>query len=132
MTNKQEPPAKKTARHMDLGAMRTVMAAERTLMAWIRTSLSMLSFGFTIYKILDALQEGGTILPQENTPQNAGLFLAVAGTLAIVMGTIEYWMTLRQLQLLEHFRLGRPALLMALLICVSGLFLTVSIAFNLF
>ena len=34
--------------HMDLGAMRTVMAADRSLMARIRASLSMLSFGFSI------------------------------------------------------------------------------------
>ncbi|MEI9889510.1 MAG: DUF202 domain-containing protein [Caulobacteraceae bacterium] len=32
----------------DLGELRTIMAADRTLMAWIRTALSMLSFGFTI------------------------------------------------------------------------------------
>jgi putative membrane protein len=30
--------------------MRTMMAADRTLMAWIRTSLAMFSFGYTIYK----------------------------------------------------------------------------------
>jgi putative membrane protein len=33
----------------DLGVIRTLMAGDRTLMAWIRTSLSMLSFGYTIY-----------------------------------------------------------------------------------
>lgn len=38
----------------DLGGMRTIMAADRTLMAWLRTSLSMLSFGFTIYKFLES------------------------------------------------------------------------------
>jgi putative membrane protein len=31
---------------------RTRMAAERTLMAWVRTALSMIGFGFTIYKFL--------------------------------------------------------------------------------
>ena len=34
----------------DLAFHRTVIAAERTLMAWIRTALSMIGFGFTIYK----------------------------------------------------------------------------------
>ena len=34
----------------DLAVERSVMAAERTLMAWIRTALSMIGFGFTIYK----------------------------------------------------------------------------------
>ena len=35
------------------------MAADRTLMAWIRTTLSMISFGFTIYKFLQAMFESG-------------------------------------------------------------------------
>ena len=32
----------------NLSIDRTRMAAERTLMAWLRTALSMISFGFTI------------------------------------------------------------------------------------
>jgi putative membrane protein len=68
------------------------MAADRTLMAWIRTALSMLSFSFAIYKILQDVEKAGG-LPRENTPRNVGLFLAVVGTAAMVMGTIEYWCT---------------------------------------
>ena len=45
----------------DLGEIRTIMAADRTLMAWIRTSLSMLSFGFTIYKFLQAIDKSSDI-----------------------------------------------------------------------
>src|SRR5688572_27659574 len=32
---------------------RTLLAHERTLMAWIRTAASMITFGFTIYKLLE-------------------------------------------------------------------------------
>jgi len=42
----------------DLAATRTLMAADRTLMAWARTSLSLSSFGFTIYKGLQGIAEG--------------------------------------------------------------------------
>ena len=41
----------------DMAAARTLMAADRTLMAWIRTAPSMLSFGFTIYKVLEGFQK---------------------------------------------------------------------------
>ena len=41
----------------NLPLMNTLMAADRTLMSWTRTSLSMLSFGFTIFKILQAFQD---------------------------------------------------------------------------
>jgi putative membrane protein len=35
----------------DLAMERNYLAADRTLMAWMRTSLSMISFGFTIGKL---------------------------------------------------------------------------------
>ena len=116
----------------DLGAMRTLMAANRTLMAWVRTSLSMLSFGFTIYKILQEFQSSGSFLARDNSPRNAGAFLAVAGTLAIVMGTVEYWWTLRQLYLLQHFSFAQPTLIMAVLICISGVVLCLGIVTRVF
>ena len=36
---------------------RTRLAADRTLMAPVRTALSMIGFGFTIYKFLQVVQE---------------------------------------------------------------------------
>jgi len=62
-----------------MAATRTLLAADRTLMAWVRTSLSMNSFGFTIYKVLDG-------------------FLSALGTAAIVMGILEYLTTIRPLR----------------------------------
>ena len=35
----------------DLAVERTLMALDRTLMAWVRTATSLISFGFTIYKL---------------------------------------------------------------------------------
>ncbi len=111
----------------DLGEVRTIMAADRTLMAWIRTSLSMLSFGFTIYKVLEGLAESGN-LKRPESPQVVGLFLAGMGTAAIVLGTLGYWATLKDLQRVEQFRLGRPVLLMALIMSIAGIALFVTIA----
>lgn len=106
---------------IDLGAMRTLMAADRTLMAWIRTSLSCLSFGFAIYKVLDELQQAGRALPHEDTPRNVGLVLVAAGTAAIGMGLVEYWLTLQQLRRIHTFRLARASMIMAMLMCAAGL-----------
>jgi inner membrane protein YidH len=111
----------------DLGLMRTILAADRTLMAWIRTALSMLSFGFTIYKFLDAVaQQGG--LPRPHSPQAVGLFLAAMGTASMVLGTTSYWTTLKDLETVEKFRLGRPVLWISLIISVAGVALFVVIA----
>jgi putative membrane protein len=108
----------------DLGETRTIMAADRTLMAWVRTALSMFSFGFTIYKFLDAQKD----LPRPESPQQVGLFLVGMGTASVVLGTIDYWSTLRDLQRAEQFRLGRPALLMAVITSVAGVLLFLTIA----
>jgi hypothetical protein len=48
------------------------------------------------------------------------------------MGTIEYWQTLKQLRMLQHFRLAQPTLIMAVLMCASGLFLCFTIMNRLF
>ena len=111
----------------DLAAKRNVMAADRTLMAWVRTGLSMISFGFTIYKVLQAFQASGSILPHEHTPQRIGLFLTGLGTVSLVMGTIEYWQSLREMKDDYDVRIWRPAFIMAVLMSLLGLFLFVSI-----
>jgi putative membrane protein len=111
----------------DLASARTLMASDRTLMAWIRTSLSMISFGFTIYKILQGFEEAGTTLYKDSTPRNIGLFLSAMGTFAIIMGTLEYWYTLKKLRHLQPVRLARPSFAMALLMSAIGIFTFISI-----
>lgn len=41
----------KPDRNTLLAADRTRLAYERTLMAWVRTSTSLIAFGFTIYQL---------------------------------------------------------------------------------
>ena len=69
----------------DLALQRTIIAAERTLMAWIRTAISMIGFGFTIYKFFqyqaDEIAAGNIKRPQ--TPRNLGMSLVALGTLAL-------------------------------------------------
>jgi putative membrane protein len=111
----------------DMGETRTIMAADRTLMAWIRTSLSMLSFGFTIYKFLEGMAQGEGIA-RPGSAQHIGMFLCGMGTAAMVLGTWGYWATLRDLCRVEEFRIGRPVLIMALVMSLCGVALFVSIA----
>src|SRR5260221_8732699 len=97
----------------NLPVMNTLMAADRTLMSWTRTSLSLLSFGFTIFKILQALQQEGKLL-RTDIPRDAGLFLTAMGTFAMVMGTLEYWATLKVLHQQRIFGRPRAPLVMAM------------------
>lgn len=111
----------------DLGVMRTMMAADRTLMAWMRTSLSMLSFGYTIYKVLEEVREAAHIPIHSSAPRNAGMFLTVTGTAALIMGTAEYFGTLRMLRRSYLFRRVRPTLIMSVLMAIAGMALSFGI-----
>ncbi|MGO4166707.1 YidH family protein [Novosphingobium sp. YAF33] len=127
MATKEPVRAAKPDFPKDLGATRTILAADRTLMAWIRTSLSMLSFGFTIYKFLQGLADSDQI-SRADSPQHVGMFLAAAGTGAMLLGTASYWVTLREVARMEPFRLTRSVLLVAFVMSIAGLFLFIAIA----
>ena len=126
-TDSQKAP---TEAPVNLPVMNTLMAADRTLMSWTRTSLSLLSFGFTIFKILQAFQEEGKLV-RSDVPRDAGLFLTAMGTLAMVMGTLEYWQTLRVLNQRQIFSRPRSPLIMAIIMSISGVLLFVSILWKL-
>lgn len=80
-----------------LAKERNRAAAERTLLAWIRTSLSLISFGFAIYKIIHTFAAEGT----QKHPMT--FLLAVCfillGTLTMISATIQHIQILKQLQL---------------------------------
>jgi putative membrane protein len=111
----------------DLGVLRTMMAADRTLMAWIRTSLSMFTFGYTLYKVLQDINDIAHLEIHETAPRNAGIMLTVTGTVALIMGIIEYSVTLRMLRRSYRFRLARPTLVMSVVLTFAGGFLCVGI-----
>ena len=128
MTTHDQAPHRAPVLPTDQGEMRTIMGADRTLMAWIRTGLSMISFGFTIYKFLEAAEPKGHVLSHPESPQRVGLFLCALGTVSIVLGTWDYWQTLRDLDRTEHFRVGRPVLFIAMVMSLAGVGLFFAIA----
>ena len=80
MTSTLESPSAMSSSEMAqfntrLAVERTAMAADRSLMAWVRTALSMISFGFTIYKLLEGFAQAGEHLRGASTPRDMGLFL---------------------------------------------------------
>lgn len=115
----------------ELASARNLMAADRTLMAWVRTSMSMLSFGFTIYKILQGFQGHGVEL-KDQAPRNIGLFLTAMGTFAMVAGTVEYWISIRELRKVRHVPLARSSFVMALVMSALGLFTFFAITVRVF
>ncbi len=108
------------------------MAAERTLMAWIRTTLSMISFGFTIYKFFQYLQQTGTAIGwRPHAPRNMGLALVILGTGMLILSIVQHWIFLKRLR--KRAGRGMPvslALVAAFFITLLGLFALLNLLFK--
>jgi putative membrane protein len=122
----------------DLAVKRTAMAASRTMMAWVRTGTSLISFGFAIHKILQAAAtnvstSSGLAGLHQHTARRLGLMLIFLGTASIVMGTFEYFTTVKQLNAMS----GKGpkvkwnlSLVIGGLVALLGLFLFITILVN--
>jgi putative membrane protein len=65
----------------------------------------MISFGFTIYKFLQAAVQGDQSgLMNAHGPRSLGLFLIALGMVSVVLGSIEYYQTVRRLSALSGAR----------------------------
>ncbi|MGE5103350.1 MAG: YidH family protein [Betaproteobacteria bacterium] len=84
----------------DLGLDRTYMAGERTLQAWIRTALSMISFGFTIGKLGEVLRgtEITGMFRREWSIGSIAYALVVLGTLALFGACVQHVIQVRRLR----------------------------------
>jgi putative membrane protein len=74
-----------------LSWMRTELSNLRTLLAWARTSVSMIGFGFTIYNFYRGFLDDLLASGRQDAARNLGLALVAAGTLAIAVGLWNYW-----------------------------------------
>jgi putative membrane protein len=107
---------------------RTRMAAERTLMAWVRTALSMISFGFTIYKFLQVLQEQSTLpVLRPQTPRDVGLTLIGIGTFAVIIASVQHWKYISKLRPDQPYKPWDLTFIVACFIGFLGLLMIVSI-----
>ena len=102
----------------ELALERTRLAHERTMMAWIRTSASMISFGFGIYKFFDYFQKDRPIHQGFVTPRRFAIFLIGMGLFVLAGAAVQHWADLRQLRKSGRVPIslaGMVAVLMALL-----------------
>jgi putative membrane protein len=65
------------------------MSADRTLMSVIRTSLSLISFGFTIYQVFEKLREHN-VITHAAAGRNFGVALVALGIVMLVGGIIYH------------------------------------------
>lgn len=80
--------------------IRTKFAVDRTFLAWLRTAVSLIGFGFTIVQFFSAFARMKEVGPAHvpRAPVYLGLTLVGAGTLALAIALIQYVRTLHHLE----------------------------------
>ena len=110
-----------------LALERTLMAAERTLMAWVRTALSLIGFGFTIFKFLEYMKEQG-LRPamRPHGPWEVGLTLVGIGTFALIIACVQHWKFMKKLRPDQPDKPWDLSFIVAILIGLLGAVMFVS------
>jgi putative membrane protein len=102
-----------------LAVDRTRLAHERTMMAWIRTSASMITFGFGIYKFFDYFAADRPANQGFVTPRRFAIFLISTGLLVLVGAAAQHWADLKSLRSHGHVPISLAGAI-AVLISIMG------------
>ena len=116
MTENQTPKTTNIA--TELAKERSRAAAERTLMAWIRTGLSLISFGFGIAKFVPILERTSGL----SMAQIVGLSFIALGILSMILAMYQHRRELRHILQVEYVfkpRLSLGSLVAALVILIG-------------
>jgi len=113
----------------DLALDRTRLAHERTLMAWVRTATSLISFGFSIYKFFQYLREHEGLKPEERVlgPRWFALVMISVGLASLLLATLQQWQLRKKLKRI-YPEAGLPlATIMAAFISILGILALIAV-----
>lgn len=114
----------------DLNDPRVFFAAERTLLAWNRTSLALMAFGFVIERFGLFVT---ILLPKHDMPLQrglsfwTGLLFVLLGAFVAAYSTVQYRKvlhTLKPIEIPEGYRTD-PGVISNLIVAALGIILTV-------
>jgi putative membrane protein len=117
--------------------LRTRLALENTLMAWVRTAIALIGFGFSIVEIFNRLANMPGVAPplQPGMSRYVGLTLIGAGVLGLVISCWQYlWISnylwseqFRSIAGLREGPMQTPGLVIAILLIILGVCAFISV-----
>ena len=115
-----------------MAKLRTQLALDRAILAWIRTTLTFATFGFGMVGFFRILRERSATPESVRLHENAirfGVALIILGIVATILAGVSLWLTLRRLRRNKAVVLTqRPlSITAAMLLAVVGLVLLYSL-----
>ena len=118
--------------------IRTLLGLQRTLMAAVRTSVSLIGFGFTVAQFFEKLEGNVPERARFTGPEfarNLGLLLIGAGVLSLAMFTWQYYRAVRYMRsgpfeaiaAAAKRPLHQPAIIVCIVVMVIGVAAFVSV-----
>ena len=100
--NKKETEHNETAKtpkdlRLPAALVRTALSSEQTLMSWIRTSLSLFTFGFSITQFFYYLEQQEEGVQISAGPRRMGFALVCVGIVVLLMAMVEHVLRLRKM-----------------------------------
>lgn len=111
---------------------RVHMANERTFLAWIRTSIGIMAFGFVVERFALFVRQlsllfGKEVLPQSLQPHGYsrifGIVLVAVGTIMSLLAYVRYRKTAKQIDEDTYHPSGALDLLLTIAVLIIGIFL---------
>jgi putative membrane protein len=118
--SKKEEKEKKKIEKEVLSLDRSILAFERTFLAWIRTAASMMTFGFAIFKLLEARiqNKGPHPILEVLTPRKIAIILFTSALSCLILAAIRFIQVKKKFERFSNKTFLEPSMLQAYVICI--------------
>lgn len=112
------------------------LANERTLLAWIRTSIGIMAFGFVVVKfslfikLISLLLGKDITIPQRGYSSVIGILLVAVGSVVLLLAFINYKRTKKQLSQESYQPTSKLTLLLTIIILIISILLIIYLIEN--
>ena len=110
-----------------LALERTRAAYDRTMMAWIRTATSLITFGFGVYKFFQLELKIAGRDNQRIGVREFALLMVGAGVLSMILGSLDHWRNMQRIRREDPSLARSQAGFLAALIMCLGFFALIAV-----